>query len=81
MTNVVSDLIWEASMQLKVIYRLTVCVLRKRFSRRRVAGVQFAVTATEFVEGAEGEIRTIPFLDAIPLFFSLQSSIEMLRLQ
>lgn len=80
MTNVVSYLIWDASMQLKVIYRLTICSIRNRYSRQRIASAEFAVKATDFMEGAEGEIRTIPFLDAIP-FFSLKSSIEILRLQ
>lgn len=80
MTNVVSYLIWDASMQLKVIYRLTICFIRKRYSRQRIAHAEFAVKATDCMEGAEGEIRTIPFLAAIPSF-SLKSSIEILRLQ
>lgn len=80
MTNVVSYLIWDASVQLKVSYRLTICLVLERFRSRRAAGVQFTVKATGFMEGAEGGIRTVPFLDAIP-FCSLQSSIEILRLQ
>jgi len=65
MTNVVSYLIWDASTQLKVIYRLTICFVRKRYSRQRIAHAEFAMKATDFREGAEGEIRTILFLDAI----------------
>lgn len=80
MTNVVSYLIWDASMQLKVIYRLTICFIQNQYSRQRIAHAEFAVKAPDFTEGAEGQIRTIPFLDPVP-FFSLKSSIEILRLQ
>lgn len=77
MTNVVSYLIWDASMQLEVIYRLTICFIQNQYSRQRIACAEFAVKATECTEGAEGQI---PFLDPVP-FFSLKSSIEILRLQ
>lgn len=80
MTNVVSYLIWDASMQLKVIYRLTICFIWYQYSRQRIARAEFAVKATDFTEGTEGQIRTIPFLDPVP-FFSLKSSMEILRLQ
>lgn len=80
MTNVVSYLIWDASMQLEVIYRLTICFIQHQYSRQRIVRAEFAVKAIEFTDGAEGQIRTLPCLDPVP-FFSLKSSIEILRLQ
>lgn len=66
MTNVVSYLIWDANMQLKVIYRLTICFIQNQYSRQRIARTEFAVKAADFTEGAEGQIRTMPFLDPVP---------------
>lgn len=78
MTNVVSYLIWDASMQLKVIYGLTISLIWERCSEQRIAYAEFAVKTTDLLERAEIERKT-PFL----IFFfscSLKSSIETLRL-
>lgn len=68
MTNVVSYLIWDASMQLKVIYGLTISLIWERCSEQRIAYAEFAVKTTDLLERAEIERKT-PFLI---LFFFLQ---------
>lgn len=61
MTNVVSYLIWDASMQLKVIYRLTISLIWEWCSEQKIAHAEFAVKTTGFLERAEIE-RKAPFL-------------------
>lgn len=79
MTNVVSYLIWDASMQLKVMYGLTISLIWERCSEQRIAYAEFAVKTTDLLERAEIERKT-PFLILFYIFCSLKSSIETLRL-